>query len=240
MDTIDRVAFAIPLRADGVSDVEELARAATADPGVVDLSRQLGLQRAMAWIQLDEAPILTVYMEWKVDPVSGLEGYEASQEAMARQIQTVLRQAAASPDDAALDETASRSRIIFDWGCEDKSRGKDVRCYSKLISAEKAAAKADFLKDLEDPLLRKLYSRLRERVGMKCITLWEESMPSGDALLIELYESDDLDRSFDQLAKSAYDLDEMTLTRTALTFGWTPGNMPELREIYDFGQEDGI
>ena len=235
MESVDRVAFAIPLRPNAVSDVEELARAATADPSLVDLSRQLGMQRAMAWVQLSEAPILTVYMEWKVDPVDGLQGYEESQEQMARQIQTVLRQAAASPEDAELDAAASRAEVIFDWACEDGSRGLDVRCYSQLVSPEKAAAAREFLDDLKDPMMFRLYSRLRQRVGMKCTTVWAEPTASGDILLIELYESDDLDNSFDQLARSAYDLDEMTLLRTTLTFGWAPGNMPELRPIYDWG-----
>ena len=218
--------------------MEELARAAASDPGIVDLSRQLGLQRSMAWVQLEDLPILTVYMEWKVDPVSGLGDFEASQESMARQIQTVLRQAASSPEDAALEEAASRSEIIFDWACEDGSRGRDLRCYARLVSPGKAATAREFVKDLRDPLVLRLYTRLRERIGMKGITVWEETVASGDVMLIELYESNDLDHSFAELAKSAYELDEMTLTRTALTFGWAPGHMPALRPIYEFGSED--
>ena len=234
----DRVAFAVPLRPESAADVEQLARAVTGDPSVVDLSRELGLQRVRAWIQEEELPILTIYMEWKVDPVTGLEGYEMSQEDVALQIQTVLRQAAASPEEAELDAAASRSEVIFEWGCEDGSRGRDVRCYARSVSREKAELARAFLSDLTEPLILKLYGRLRERVGMKCVQVWAEETAAGDFLLIELYESDDLDKSFAQLNKSAFELDEMNEVRTALTLGWGPGNMPELREIYDWGGTD--
>ena len=238
MESTDRVAFAIPLLEGREQDVEELARAVVSDPSLLDLKRQLGLQRVFAWIQDDDPPILTAYMEWKVDPLVGLHGFEMSQEGVAMQIQAVLRQAASSPDDAALDMTAARSEVIFDWGCEDESRGSEVRCYARVVSPQKAAAAREFLADLVDPSMRKLYGRLRERVGMKCVTVWAEKTASGDVLLIELYESDDLDRAFELLDKSAYDLDEMSETRTALTFGWRPGTMPPLRLIYDWGSTD--
>ena len=67
---------------------------------------------------------------------------------------------------------------------------------------------------------------------MKRLSLWAEDLESDEVLLIEMYESDDLDRAFANLASSQFDLDRHMEFLAVHSLGWTPDAMPKVRQIY--------
>ena len=230
---MDKVAFAFRLAPERMELVDDLARSISEDPGVDLVSREMGMSCVKAWLQEGPVPLVVTYSEWKVDPVEGFEGLVGSPESAGEHIRDALRQVMLDPADVALDVSAGRSQLVLDWAVSDGTRGSDVRCYARFVPTERAFAMRNFLRDLqEDRSLLRVYSRLRERSGMKRVSLWAEDLESDEVLLIELYESDDLDSAFASLASSQFDLDRHMEVLAVHSLGWTPDAMPKVRQIY--------
>ena len=232
---MDKIAFAIRMKADHVDELVALAQSVALDPSLDQMSRSLGVARATAWVQEGARPLLIVYMEWKIDPVESLRGFERSPELVAERIRDVLRAGALDPQDAALDTTAGSTESLLDWSCRDGTRGADVRCYATVVPTERAEETRRFMAELHDtPALYDIYSRLRERAGLKRVAVWTEPVRDGDVLIIELYESDDLDRSFGHLSASRFEFEQKVRASMNRALGWTAETMPTLRQIYDW------
>ena len=232
---VDKIAFAIRMKADHVDELVALAQSVALDPSLDQMSRSLGVSRATAWVQEGARPLLTIYMEWKVDPVESLQGFERSPELVAERIRDVLRAGALDPQDAALDATAGSSEGLLDWASGDGTRGADVRCYATVVPAEKAEETRRFMAELRDtPALHDIYSRLRERAGFKRVAVWAEPVREDEVLMIELYESDDLDLSFRHLSESRFEFEQKVRDSMNRALGWTAEAMPTLRQIYDW------
>ena len=232
---MEKVAFAFRLAPERVELVDGLARSIMEDPGVDLISREMGMSCTIAWLQEGPVPLVVSYSEWKVDPVEGFEGLVGSPESGGDRIRDALRQVVKDPTDIALDAAAGRSELVLDWATPDGLRGSDLRCYARFVPRERAAAMSDFLRDLkEDRALMKVYSRLRERAGMKRISRWVEEVSPEEVLLIEMYESDDLDAAFANLAASQFDLDRHMESLALHSHGWSPAAMPKVRRIYQW------
>jgi len=230
---LDKVAFAFRLAPERVQLVDDLLRQVALDPEVDRISREVGAQRSLAWLQEGERPLLIVYTEWKVDPIEGFGSFEASTEEVADRVRSVIRQLIRDPEDSAVDVAAGRSHLILDWAAADGSRGAELRCYARFVPRTRVGAVREFLLDLQhDPALLNVYSRLRERAGMKRVSLWMEDVALDEVLMIEMYESDDLDAAFSHLASSPFDLERHITNLAVHSLGWMPDAMPKVREIY--------
>ena len=230
---MDKVAFAFRLAPERVQLVDELARSIMQDPGVDLISREMGMSCTIAWFQEGPVPLLVSYSEWKVDPVEGFEGLVGSPESAGDRIRDALRQVVQDPTDVALDAAAGRSELVLDWEVPNYRKGSDLRCYARFVPRERAVAMSDFLRDLkEDRALMRVYSRLRERAGMKRVSRWVEEISPEEVLLTEMYESDDLDAAFANLATSQFDLDRHLQSLALHSHGWSPAEMPNLRRVY--------
>jgi hypothetical protein len=230
---MEKIAFAFRIAPDRVGLIDELARSVTESPEVDMVSREFGMDRVTAWLQEGVVPIVVTYSEWKVDPVEGFGELVSSPEAAGALIRSALSQVMADPGDVALEVPAGRSQLMLDWSASDGTRGADLRCYARFVPRERALAIKEFLADLRsDRALLAVYSRLRERAGMRRVSLWAEDVGSEEVLLIDMYESDDLDATFAKLAASDFDLDRHMEFLAAHSFGWTPASMPEVRRVY--------
>ena len=67
---------------------------------------------------------------------------------------------------------------------------------------------------------------------MKRISRWVEEVSPEEVLLTEMYESDDLDAAFANLAASQFDLDRHMESLALHSHGWSPAAMPKLRRVY--------
>lgn len=232
---MEKVAFAYRIAPKRASLLEGLADSLALDPGVDLLCREMGASRLTAWLQAGRVPLVVVYSEWKVDPVEGFGALESSREEAGDRIRAAIRQVVSDPSDAALDITAGRSRSLLEWSSPDRRAGAEIRCYARFVPRERALAMQEFFTDLRaDPALLNVFSRLRERAGMTKVEVWAAEVAGDEVMLIEGYESDDLDVAFERLATSRFDLERRLTDLAVHSLGWAPGAMPEVRLLYDW------